>query len=232
MKKRKKIAPHKHKSPGRYGLEAAILCILLMAAAYVGSVNKTEVSPQSSRHTVAEQQKNPPRQTPSAPRTKDKRSQAAAAGKSSPVADAREYHLVQAADGDSFVLEDSNKRKIRVRLYGIDAPESQQRFGRQSREHLISLIKGRPLRLKTMYLDNYQRAVSLVYLLDNNAIDELSVNQRQIQAGMAWVYDYFCTSELCKTWKLEEAMAKKQKLGLWKDARPTPPWQWRRSQKR
>ena len=125
------------------------------------------------------------------------------------VADEREYRLVRASDGDSFVLKDGNGRTIRVRLYGIDAPESRQPYGKQSKAHLLSLIQNRPLRLKTMYLDNYKRTVSLVYLADKNGIDELSVNQRQVQAGMAWVYDYFCTSDICKTWKLEEAMARK-----------------------
>ena len=83
-----------------------------------------------------------------------------------------------------------------------------------------------------MYKDNHQRSVAIVYYSQNGKPDELSINQRQVQAGMAWVYDYFCTSAVCNTWKLEEAMAQKAKLGLWRDSNPVPPWQWRRANPR
>ena len=83
-----------------------------------------------------------------------------------------------------------------------------------------------------MYKDNDQRTVAIVYISRNGKADELSINQRQVQAGMAWVYDFYCTSSVCNTWKLEEAMAQKQKLGLWSDSNPVPPWQWRRSNPR
>lgn len=234
MKKRKSFLPRRRKSSGRYGLEAAVLCVLLIFAAYVSNADRPEEAVrQAAQSLVAVQKGAPPeKQVTDAAKMAIKSLRAASAGKSAPVADGREYRLVRAADGDSFELRDEKNRTVRVRLYGIDAPESSQRFGKQSREHLIKLIKGRPLRLKTMYLDNYKRSVSIVYLLKENDIDELSVNQRQVQAGMAWVYDYFCTSDICRTWKVEEAMARKEKLGLWKDADPTPPWQWRRTHKR
>ena len=234
MKKRKSFFPRRRKSSGRYGLEAAILCVLLMVAVYVSSSGDAEDAVREIAQNVAVAQKNPPteKRVLDAAAGAIKSLRASSAGKSAPVADEREYRLVRASDGDSFVLKDGRDRTVRVRLYGVDAPESRQAFGQKSREHLLSLIKDRPLRLKTMDLDNYKRAVSLVYLCDGNGIDELSVNQRQVQAGMAWVYDYFCTSDFCRTWKLEEAMARKQKLGLWQDDDPTPPWKWRKSHKR
>lgn len=233
MKKRKSFFPRRRKSSGRYGLEAAILCVLLMLAAYVGTDDRAENAPQRTTQSFPSGRQNSEleHRITDAARKAIKSIRAEAAGKSAPVSDEREYRLVRAADGDSFDLRDDNNRQVRVRLYGIDAPESRQRFGKESREHLLELIQGRPLRLKTLYLDDYKRSVALVYLCDGNEIDELSINQRQVQAGMAWVYDHFCTSDICNTWKLEEAMARKQKLGLWKDKRPTPPWQWRRNHK-
>ena len=228
MKKRKKNFSRKSKKPGLYGLELAILCALLMAAAYVGNMNRSAPADR----VPAAQRKEAPVKESSAALGKETKQRAENSSRPSSVADERTYRLSRASDGDSFELKDENNRKIRVRLYGIDAPESNQRFGKESREHLQSLMKGRKLRLKTMYLDNYQRSVAVVYLSGKDGIDELSINQRQVQAGMAWVYDYFCTSDFCNTWKLEEAMAQKQKIGLWKDPSPTPPWQWRRSHPR
>jgi len=278
MKKRRKSSPKKRRAPGRYGMELAVLCVLLMVAAYVGSQSRPAQSPSSrpvqavkagteqrrpavsdqekasnTRQQSAErQEKIMPQRPPSEKKDTGKKlaaqqngqekntglpeekksARAAAAGKSAPAADQKEYRLLYVADGDSFELKDGSNRKLRVRLYGVDAPEGRQRFGRESRAHLIKLMQGHKLRLKTMYLDNYQRSVAIVYIVRDGKTDELSINQRQIQEGMAWVYDYFCTSAICNTWKLEEAMAQKQKLGLWKDGTPVPPWQWRRANPR
>lgn len=233
MKKRKSFFPRRRNSSGRYGLEAAVLCVLLMVAAYVGSVDRPEDAVRQVAQEVAlRNSRSVENRVTDATEDVIKSLRAASAGKSAPAEDNREYRLIRAADGDSFELKDERNRTVRVRLYGIDAPESAQRFGRQSREHLTRLLEGKNLRLKTMYLDNYKRSVAIVYLVDGDSLDERSVNQRQVQAGMAWVYDYFCTGDICRTWKVEEAMARKEKLGLWKDDDPTPPWQWRRSHKR
>ena len=143
-----------------------------------------------------------------------------------------EYRLSYASDGDSFELVDAKDRKLRVRLYGVDAPEGRQSYGSKSRSHLMKLMQGQKLLVRTMYKDDYKRSVAIVYISRSGKADELSINQRQVQAGMAWVYDFYCTSSICNTWKLEEAMAQKQKLGLWSDANPVPPWQWRRANPR
>lgn len=238
MKKRRKSSPRKSRGPVRYGLELAILCVLLMAAAYVGNVNRPATSPTAAQKQTSAEKTNASAQKQTTSfaekKTATQKSDARTETKeeASSVADARQYRLVRAADGDSFTLKDDRNQNVDVRLYGVDAPESSQRFGKQSREHLLQMLKGRTLRLKTLYRDNYKRAVAIVYLTENGHIDARSVNQRQVQAGMAWVYDYFCTSDICNTWKLEEAMARKQKIGLWKDSNPTPPWQWRHANPR
>ena len=258
MKKRRKSSSSR-KSPRtvrRWGIEIAALCILLLVAAYVGydggskstrpaqTVEKTEkrkpavktekkqeapkpAAKQEAKKAQPEKKAEPAKKA-EAPAKRDTPS--TTSPKAAPTA--QEYQLVHASDGDSFELQDSRKRKIRVRLYGIDAPESSQAYGKESRANLLKIMNGRKVFIKTMYQDDYKRSVALVYLSVNGKPDELSVNQRQVQAGMAWVYDYYCTNAICNTWKLEEAMAQKAKLGLWKDRNPTPPWQWRRSNSR
>ncbi len=138
-----------------------------------------------------------------------------------------EYTVSRVADGDTLELRDSRGGMTRVRLYGIDAPEGRQSFGSESRANMQRMAKGKKVRIKRLYTDNYQRAVAIVFLSENGRADALSLNERQIQDGMAWVYDFFCTSQECNTWKFEEAMAKTRKIGLWKNPSPTPPWQWR-----
>ncbi|MBP3731536.1 MAG: thermonuclease family protein [Mailhella sp.] len=138
-----------------------------------------------------------------------------------------EYSVVRVDDGDSLELADRQNRRFRVRLYGIDAPEGKQSFGHESRSNMQRLTKGKKVLLKRMYTDNYQRTVAIVFLSAGGKADALSLNERQVQDGMAWVYDFFCTSSECNTWKFEEAMAKNRKIGLWKNPSPIPPWQWR-----
>ena len=229
MKRRRSIFPRKGKGSGRYGLEAAILCILLLVAAYVTNIGPSSSSVQAS--SSGYRQESVVRNSTPSPRSA-KSTRAGSSGTSSEQSNDKDYRLVRIIDGDSFVLADEKNRNVRVRLYGIDAPEGRQRFGNASRENLLSLLKNRTLRLKTLYKDSFKRSVAIVYLSSSGTIDELSVNQRQVQSGMAWVYDSFCTADICNTWKLEEAMARKQRLGLWKDKKPTPPWEWRRAQKK
>lgn len=255
MKKRRKSS--RKKSAKRISIELLVLCLLLAVAAYLGMGDqKTDKRPSQTSTAQAEKRRAPavkqekreavktqkaedrpaPRAASKPQEAPRKEAQERKAAKeetrSSSPSDGKDYRLLYAADGDSFELADEKGRKVRVRLYGVDAPEGRQRFGKESRANLISMMKGQKIRLKTMYTDNYQRAVSIVHLVRNGRTDELSVNQRQIQAGMAWVYDYYCTSSICNTWKLEEAMAQKERLGLWKDGDPTPPWLWRRANRR
>lgn len=232
MKKSKPSLFRKQKSSGRYGLEAAILCILLLVAAYVGSADRPSTrSSKSTQPPAASIQKKEAEKKISSPsREQSNTPKTSAPAKNGDIG--KRYTLAHLSDGDSFELKDENGRKIKIRLYGIDAPELAQDFGNDSKEHLFSLMRGRDLCVKPVYQDDYGRTVALVYLIENKKADELSINQRQVQAGMAWVYDHFCRNDICGTWKIEEAMARKQRLGLWKSSNPTPPWKWRLSHKR
>ena len=214
--KKKKSSKKKGRSATRFGLEILALCALLVVAAYVGNWGKS--SPQPSRPAVTKVEKKQEAKRPAAKATAE--------------LDKTEYRLANLADGDSFELEDAKKRKVKVRLYGVDAPEGKQAFGNVSRNNLRKLLEGKKLLIRTMYKDDYKRSVAIVYYSQNGKPDELSINQLQVQAGMAWVYDSFCTSSVCNTWKLEEAMAQKARLGLWRDDSPIPPWHWRRSNPR
>ena len=219
-----------------YSLDILVLCVLLIAAVCLAEQNQTASTSQANSTPV--QQKNSKKLSRiyaqsaqnKLPEFSHKKNLDNTAKSASDIS-SQEYRLVYAADGDSFELKNHSGQRLTVRLYGIDAPEGQQSFGRESRRHLLSLIQGKSLRLHILSTDKYNRAIALVYISRNGVLDDISVNQRQIQAGMAWVYDYFCTSSFCSTWKTEEALARCQRLGLWYDKNPIPPWKWRRSSK-
>lgn len=92
-------------------------------------------------------------------------------------------------DGDTVILDGGE----RLRLRGIDAPEVShrykpgQRYGRQSRDKLFSLVSGRILELdkKELGRDRYGRLVGLARLADGRV-----VNLLMIEEGAAFVYPH------------------------------------------
>ena len=131
--------------------------------------------------------------------------------------------VVGVSDGDTItVLQD--RTQIKVRLAGIDAPESSQAFGQRSKQNLSRLVYGKTVSVISKKTDRYGRAVGKVLINGTDA------NLEQIKAGFAWVYRNYL-SELSavdrKTYLAAEDAAKSAKLGLWSDPSPVPPWNFR-----
>lgn len=135
---------------------------------------------------------------------------------------AAEVSVINVHDGDTVTLKSKNGRKIKIRLFGIDAPELAQNYGEASRRHLFALIKDKKISYKTEYKDTYGRTVAELFA------DNRSVNVAMVENGYAWHYKHFSKSQkLAKA----ELTARKNHYGLWKDANPTPPWDFRKKQK-
>jgi endonuclease YncB( thermonuclease family) len=57
------------------------------------------------------------------------------------------------------------------------------------------------------------------------------VNLEQIKAGLAWWYREYAKEQSAEdraSYAREEEGAKAARSGLWRDAKPVPPWEWRR----
>jgi endonuclease YncB( thermonuclease family) len=80
--------------------------------------------------------------------------------------------------------------------------------------------------VETVDVDRYGRTVGVVRLADESV-----VNQEIVRAGFAWVFPHYCKKPICLEWKRLESEAATEKLGLWKDKNPVPPWQWTREQR-
>jgi Micrococcal nuclease (thermonuclease) homologs len=77
------------------------------------------------------------------------------------------------ADGDTFILENN---KQAVRLFGIDAPEVTNCYGKESYQRLDQLLKKRKVQLKEPVVDKFGRIVSLVYV-DGKLINEVLIKE-------------------------------------------------------
>ena len=63
-------------------------------------------------------------------------------------ASAWEGKVVSVADGDTVTVLSKNNDQIRIRLYGIDAPESAQAFGAKSKQSLANMVFGKVVRVE------------------------------------------------------------------------------------
>lgn len=141
------------------------------------------------------------------------------------LADQLRGRVVRVADGDTITLLDADNRQHKIRLAGIDAPESYQAFGEKSRDNLASLVAGQDVAIDGDKLDRYRRRIGKVIL---NGRD---INLVQIQAGFAWHYKKYAKEQSAvdrAAYAKAEEVAQAQRRGLWSVPFPTPPWDFRR----
>ncbi|WP_287110409.1 thermonuclease family protein [Methylobacillus sp.] len=133
--------------------------------------------------------------------------------------------VIHIADGDTLTVMVNNTQH-KIRLLGIDAPEKNQAYGKQSRVALNRAINGKQVTIDWNKRDDYGRIVGKVIY---NGQD---INLQQIQKGMAWHYKHFEREQEPEDrakYAQAEYQAKRDKQGLWQDAKPIPPWQYRRT---
>ena len=137
--------------------------------------------------------------------------------------------MVAIADGDTITILDSANTQHRIRLQGIDAPESHQAFGEQSSQSLSGMIFGKDVSVTYQKIDQYGRLVGKIIL------DGKDINLEQVKAGMAWHYKFYedeQTPEDLELYAKAEAEARAARRGLWQDPNPIEPYQFRREEKR
>jgi micrococcal nuclease len=109
---------------------------------------------------------------------------------------------------------------IRVRLHGIDAPESDQQGGSAATAWLAKQLRDQQVLLEPVSQDQYERMVAVVHLRDRN------INRELVQQGHAWAYRSYLRrsdAELCEI----EARARRARLGLWATSPARAPWEYR-----
>lgn len=136
--------------------------------------------------------------------------------------------VVGVADGDTLTLLLGGSRQVQVRLASIDAPEEGhgqkrpgQPFSSNSKRSLSSMVFGRDVTANCHDADRYGRQVCTIMVGEEN------VNLEQVRRGMAWANtakpEYVRDSAVL----VAQQVARKERRGLWQDANPVQPWNWR-----
>jgi endonuclease YncB( thermonuclease family) len=123
-------------------------------------------------------------------------------------------------DGDT-VTASCEQGRLKVRVYGIDAPEMGQKpWGEWSRDLMRGRIPSGKVRLQIMDIDRYGRVVARIFDGDRD------LGLSMVRDGGAVVYERFNRFE---TYRDAQTQAKQKQAGIWSESGAhQEPWEWRK----
>lgn len=119
------------------------------------------------------------------------------------------------SDGDTIVAFTFEGTKLRLRLLGIDAPESPhgdkpgQPFGEEAGDYLDHLIGGKTVRVDAYGPDQYHRVLAVIW------DGPVNVNLLMVAMGYAEVYRGAPCQVYCRELEDAEAKARQDRVGMW-----------------
>src|SRR4028118_513370 len=133
--------------------------------------------------------------------------------------------VVSVGDGDTLTIRNASGQNIVIRLACIDAPERNQPGGKESAQRLSTLLpKGVTVSFGPLGdKDQYGRTPGVVL----KGIQ--FINLELVQQGQAWIYENEISKcqAFAQQFRQSQATAQKQRLGLWSQTNPCPPWDYR-----
>ena len=150
-----------------------------------------------------------------------------------PYGEVKTVHVRRVIDGDTLEVADGKGRQVlKVRLWGIDAPEMDQEGGEESADKLDEILlreEGR-LVLETFAFDRYGRAVGLLYSSKEGRLR--SVNVKMLAAGHAhcdrWRQGQYFRQRM--GFYEAERRARVARRGIWATNEAVRPWEYRRAE--
>ncbi|HSJ81787.1 MAG TPA: thermonuclease family protein [Thiobacillus sp.] len=129
-------------------------------------------------------------------------------------------------DGDTVLFKPEpyspgSRAFLKVRLAGIDAPEQDQPHGEAATRALSALLLNQRVEVDAVAIDAYGRTIAHI------RVGALRVNQEMVRRGLVWVSTRGRDQHGLLALQRE---ARRERIGLWQDTAPTPPWAWRRAQ--
>ncbi len=129
------------------------------------------------------------------------------------------YRVIKVVDGDTFWANNGMDKDVKIRLIGIDAPETRKTgrkeigyYGEESKAYLMNLLSGKSVRLvgDVDSLDRYGRTLAYVYLQDGKF-----VNAEMIKKGYAVVLTIPPNVKHVDLLQKLQVKARADKKGLW-----------------
>lgn len=135
---------------------------------------------------------------------------------------------VRVIDGDTVEIKyDDGRQSDRVRLNGIDAPESSQEYGVASTQTLQACVNTGQVTVRYQKADQYGRLLGVIIAGD------VDCNYNQVKAGSAWHYKQYQKEQPAgnaQKYATAENQARSANRGLWANHEAQAPWSYRRNQ--
>lgn len=182
------------KKQKKYIIETSIALIILIPGIISGTVKKEEIFEALGIETST--------------KTSEKNTSAIAG----------EYEVVSITDGDTFEIN-YNGTKTKVRLIGVDTPESvhpdskkNNEYGKQASNYTKSLLEGKTVKLEfdVSPTDKYGRLLAYVYLENGEML-----NEKLLKEGYAQVATYPPNVKYVENFKSIQKEARENKVGFW-----------------
>lgn len=132
--------------------------------------------------------------------------------------DSDTYFVYKVIDGDTFYCYDENKNEVKVRLIGIDTPETRNRFkkkkghyGIEAKNYLTELILNQSIKLDFDLdkYDQYNRVLAYAYK------DNVFINADLVKNGYARIMTIQPNSKYADLFYKLQIQARDNKIGLW-----------------
>lgn len=127
--------------------------------------------------------------------------------------------VVEVTDGDTYDVRRSIGATVTIRLHGVDTPESSQPFGGKATRRARRLLQGESVRATVEDIGRYGRAVARVEVQGSD------LGVMLIRRGLGWWYREHAPRET--EYARLQRQARNAGRGLWSQADPVPPWEWR-----
>ena len=130
--------------------------------------------------------------------------------------------ITKVSDGNTVQAVTPDKKKLKIRLYGIDAPEAEirnkrndgidkpgQPYGGEAKDYLTSMILDKKTRVEIIRIDRHKRVSAIIWIGKHN------VSLEMIKAGMAEAYVEHLDEPYLTHFLTAEKKAKAKGRGIW-----------------
>jgi len=133
--------------------------------------------------------------------------------------------VVAIASGTAFAVLDADEKLRRIKLTGVDAPERRQRFAPEASKLASEWLGANPIDIVVDAVGEDNRLHGRV------RTDGRDVGLALIEAGLVWCDphdEHHLPSAVRATYRQACNKATSGRQGLWQDAYPSPPWEYRK----
>jgi endonuclease YncB( thermonuclease family) len=139
--------------------------------------------------------------------------------------------VVEIKPGPELVVQGPDRRRLGVRLIGIELPEpprgngspaAGQPFGQEAKAYLEALLLQKQVLLEPHGRDPRGCVLAVVHL------GEINVNLTLVKEGLAWVSPRDTAPQVRAPLEVAERQAQVARYGLWSLPDPEPPWTFRK----